>query len=121
VLAALSDDLNSPKAIAELHVIRNRISNAGEGPHAVELAQNLAFLGFDRASFLTWEEKKTAEALKTSGGLDEVAIEKLIGARNAARKTRNFKESDRIRDELKAMRIELEDHKDGTTTWKVVR
>ena len=53
--------------------------------------------------------------------MDEAAIEKLIDARNAARKTRNFKESDRIRDELKAMRIELEDHKDGTTTWKVVR
>jgi cysteinyl-tRNA synthetase len=121
VLAALSDDLNSPKAIAELHVIRNRISNAGEGPHAVELAQNLAFLGFDRASFLAWEEKKTAEVLETSSGLDGAAIEKLIDARNAARKTRNFKESDRIRDELKAMRIELEDHKDGTTTWKVVR
>ena len=121
VLAALSDDLNSPKAIAELHVIRNRISTAGVGPHAVELAQNLAFLGFDRASFLAWEAMKTAEALKTSSGLDEVAIEKLIDARNAARKTRNFKESDRIRDELKAMRIELEDHKDGTTTWKVVR
>ena len=62
---------------------------------------------------------KTAEALKTSSGLDEVAIEKLIDARNAARKTRNFKEADRIRDELKAMRAELEDHKDGTTTWKV--
>jgi cysteinyl-tRNA synthetase len=121
VFAALSDDLNSPKAIAELHVIRNRISTAGEGAHAVELAQNLAFLGFDRASFLAWEAMKTAEALKTSSGLDEVAIETLIDARNAARKTRNFKESDRIRDELKAMRIELEDHKDGTTTWKVMR
>ena len=121
VLAALTDDLNTPKAIAELHVIRNRISDPGVGPYAVELAQNLAFLGFDRASFLAWEAIKTAEALKTSSGLDEVAIEKLIDARNAARKTRNFKESDRIREELKAMRIELEDHKDGTTTWKVVR
>jgi cysteinyl-tRNA synthetase len=87
----------------------------------VELAQNLAFLGFDRASLLAWGAMKTAEALKTASSLDQVAIEKLIDARNAARKTRNFKESDRIRDELKAMRIELEDHKDGTTTWKVAR
>ena len=45
----------------------------------------------------------------------------LIDERNAARKAKNFTESDRIRDELKAMGIELEDHKDGTTTWKVVR
>jgi len=121
VLAALSDDLNSPKAIAELHVIRNRISTAGEGPHAVELAQNLAVLGFDRASFLAWEEKKTAEALKTSSGLDETAIKKLIDARNAARKAKNFKEADRIRDELKAKGVELEDKKDGGTAWRMKR
>ena len=44
---------------------------------------------------------------------------RLIDERNAARKAKNFKEADRIRDELKAMGIELEDHKDGTTTWKV--
>jgi cysteinyl-tRNA synthetase len=121
VLAALSDDLNTPKAIAELHVIRNRIGSAGEGPHAVELAQNLAFLGFDRASFLAWEDKKTAEVLETSGGLDEAAIEKLIDARNAARKAKNFKEADRIRDELNAKGVELEDKKDGSTTWRMKR
>ena len=45
----------------------------------------------------------------------------LIDARNAARKVKNFKESDRIRDELNAMGVELEDKKDGTTTWKVRR
>jgi cysteinyl-tRNA synthetase len=121
VLAALSDDLNTPKAIAELHVMRNRISSAGHDDHAIELAQNLAFLGFDRESFLAWEAKKKAEILGTSSGLDEAAIEKLIDARNAARKAKNFKEADRIRDELKAMSIELEDKKDGTTVWKVKR
>ena len=44
----------------------------------------------------------------------------LIDARNAARKAKDFKESDRIRDELNAMGIELEDLKDGTK-WKVKR
>jgi cysteinyl-tRNA synthetase len=121
VLAALTDDLNTPKAIAELHAIRNRISHAEQGPHAVELAENLAFLGFDRASFLAWEEKKKIEVLESSSGLDEAEIEKLIGARNAARAARDFKEADRIRDLLKAMGIELEDKKDGTTIWKVKR
>ena len=48
-------------------------------------------------------------------------VKSLIEARNAARKTKNFKESDRIRDELKGMSVELEDKKDGTTTWKVRR
>jgi cysteinyl-tRNA synthetase len=121
VLEAVLDDLNTPKAIAELHAIRNRITSAGKGEHAVELAQNLAFLGFGRGSFLAWEEMKKVEALERSGGLDEADIEKLIDARNAARKARDFKEADRIRDELRAMGIELEDKKDGTTIWKVAR
>jgi cysteinyl-tRNA synthetase len=43
----------------------------------------------------------------------------LLEARAAARKTKNFKESDRIRDELATMGVELEDHKDKPTTWKL--
>jgi len=53
------------------------------------------------------------------GDIDETKINTLIEARNAARKAKNFKEADRVRDELKAMGIELEDKKDGTTIWKV--
>jgi cysteinyl-tRNA synthetase len=48
-------------------------------------------------------------------------IDELIEARNAARKAKNFARADRIRNELVAMGVELEDHKDGTTTWKVKR
>jgi cysteinyl-tRNA synthetase len=56
---------------------------------------------------------------------DKVALERkvegLIAARSAARARKQWKEADRIRDELDAMGIELEDHKDGTTTWQVRR
>jgi cysteinyl-tRNA synthetase len=48
-------------------------------------------------------------------------IKELIDARDAARKAKNFAESDRIRDELAAMGVELEDHKEGPTTWKLRR
>jgi cysteinyl-tRNA synthetase len=48
-------------------------------------------------------------------------VKSLIDSRNAARKAKNFKEADRIRDELKAMGVVLEDKKDGTTTWEVAR
>ena len=41
-------------------------------------------------------------------------------ARNAARKAKDFKESDRIRDELAAMGVVLKDSKDGTT-WEIAR
>src|SRR5262249_36594629 len=48
-------------------------------------------------------------------------IDDLISARNEARSARNFAEADRIRRELTEIGIELEDHKDGTTTVKVKR
>jgi cysteinyl-tRNA synthetase len=121
VFAALLDDLNTPKAISELHAIRNRISYAEQGPQAIELGQNLAFLGFSHESFHSWEEKERTKVLEAFKGLDETAIGKLIADRVAARKARNFAEADRLRNELAAMDIELEDHKDGTTTWKVAR
>lgn len=48
-------------------------------------------------------------------------IERLIAARETARKNKNWAESDRIRDELDAMGIVLKDNKDGTTSWEVKR
>ena len=52
--------------------------------------------------------------------LDERAVDALIAARNAARKEKNFKESDRIRDELATMGVVLKDSKNGTT-WEIAR
>jgi cysteinyl-tRNA synthetase len=50
----------------------------------------------------------------------ETKINELIELRNAARAVRNFKESDRIRDELAKMGVVLKDSKDGTT-WEIAR
>jgi cysteinyl-tRNA synthetase len=63
--------------------------------------------------------------LDKSSELDTVAINALIADRAAARARKDFKESDRIRDQLAAMKIVLKDGKDAngnpTTTWEVAR
>ncbi|NJO53692.1 MAG: cysteine--tRNA ligase [Bacteroidales bacterium] len=126
VITALSDDLNTPKMIAEMHVLRNRIRVPQQGEEAEELARNLAFLGFDRARFEAWQKTRERDVLQSLGGIDEAEIGRLIADRLAARKAKNFAESDRIRDELVAKGIALMDAKDPatgelTTTWKVAR
>jgi cysteinyl-tRNA synthetase len=116
VLDALADDLNTPKAIAEMH----KLHSAG---HFEELRAALAFLGFSG-------ERTKIERVRRDGSADKLgptdAIDALIGARNAARKAKDFTEADRIRDELAAMGIELKDAKDPktgefVTTWEVAR
>jgi len=52
--------------------------------------------------------------------INENEVAGLIEARNAARKLKDFKESDRIRDELAQMGVVLKDTKDGTT-WEIAR
>ena len=64
--------------------------------------------------------------LDAQGFAGDNQVETLIAARNTARKAKNFKEADRIRDELAAMGIQLKDAKDPktgevTTTWEVKR
>ena len=108
VLDALLDDLNTPKAIAEMHGLKNAAGRKA-------LAGTLAFFGFRPDELAAWRAK-TAPAPALPIG----EIESRIAARNAARKARDFKESDRIRDELAALGIVLKDSKDGTT-WEVAR
>jgi len=89
VLDALSDDLNTPKAIAEMH----KLHSAGKWP---ELRSALGFLGFssDRAKIARLR-RVDAEAAEVA---DSARVAGLVEARNAARKAKNFKEADRIRD-----------------------
>ena len=64
-----------------------------------------------------WLEKQANQNLTSD---DRAKIETLIEARKTARAAKNFKESDRIRDELAAMGVVLKDSKDGTT-WETAR
>jgi cysteinyl-tRNA synthetase len=133
VLAALKDDLNTPLVIAELHRLGARAlsSVATDMPAdaANDLVGSLLLLGFDRAVDHVRSDDGVREDLERAfrdveareAGLEPASIDALIAARDSARKKRDFAEADRIRKEVVGMGIEVEDHKGGTTTWKVAR
>ena len=75
---------------------------------STELAGGLGLLGFSAVQ----------ERIAAKPPADTQDIERAIAARNAARKSRDFKEADRIRDELLAKGIVLKDGPDGTI-WEV--
>ena len=114
VRQALTDDLNTPQAIAELHGLRNRAAN-GDHLGREELAVSLRFLGLLRENLALWSARK-----RDSRKIDAGQVESLIASRSEARKAKDWAASDRIRDELAAMGVVLKDSKDGTT-WEVAR
>jgi len=114
VIEALSDDLNTPQMIASLHSLRNRAASGAE-PDRNEFAASLRFLGFLSESAAEWKGRK-----QQASGVDAKQVDGLISDRTAARARKDFKESDRIRDELAAMGVVIKDSKDGTT-WEIAR
>ena len=114
VIEALSDDLNTPQMIASLHGVRNSAASGNEQARD-EFAASLRLLGFLSESAAAWNGRK-----QQASGVDAKQIDALISDRTAARARKDFKESDRIRDELAAMGVVIKDSKDGTT-WEVAR
>ena len=112
VLDALLDDLNTAKAIAEMHEYASAL-NATCSPDAkAALLDAGALLGLAQGDPVAWFQ----DAAEGPGAAD---IEAAIQARLAARKAKNFAEADRIRKELAAQGIELKDTPQGTTWVKV--
>ena len=119
VIAALSDDLNTPSAISILHGIAKSVSRNKEA--AGQLKSSLQFMGL-------YDNERAAVF---AGGVDPASIDRLkvrelIEERLAARRAKDFKESDRLRDELFGMGIEIKDAKDPktgelVTNWEVKR
>src|SRR5215469_7462034 len=114
VVAALSDDLNTPKAVTSLHELRAEAAK-GQKAASASLKASAQFVGLLQQPAAQWASFRPA-----SIALDENKVTTLIAARNAARQARNFKESDRLRDELAKMGVVVKDSKDGTT-WEIAR
>jgi len=134
-MSAMGDDLNTPLAIAELHRLSkaarqgaNELASTMAKPGAQmdmstslpdrQLWAGLDLLGIDIRNYdPDWAQKQVQSKVSTD---QTTKIKGLVEARNAARRAKDFKESDRIRDELAAMGVVLKDSKDGTT-WEIAR
>lgn len=116
VIEALSDDLNTPKALAAMHALANEINRSKKNSqHTKMLVKQLHTAGWV-LGLLTHDVKSYFEA-KTSVSPD--VIESLIEQRKQARKNGNFGLADQIRDDLATKGIELEDTREGTR-WRVL-
>lgn len=114
---ALLDDLNTPKALAVLFELAKQANTATDPGTRAQL--KAALIGAGRMIGIL---EMDPEAWFAGGGaashIDGEEIERLIAARNAARKEKNFAEADRIRGELAAQGIQIEDGPQGTS-WRV--
>jgi cysteinyl-tRNA synthetase len=115
--AAMDDDFNTPLAISVLFDLAHAINKirATNPARAAALGATLKSLGGILGLFGC--EPRAFLQGGAAAGLSVEAIEKLIAQRLAARKLKNFSESDRIRDELKALGVILEDGPAGTA-WR---
>jgi cysteinyl-tRNA synthetase len=110
VLDALTDDLNSPEAVASLH----RLAGRTNSPELLKTSANL--LG------LLWQTRSERQASALSEAkIDAAKIDAVVAERARARAARNWAESDRLRDHLAALGVAIKDNKDGATTWEIKR
>lgn len=110
VRAALSDDLNTPQAIAALHELRE-MANGGDTEAAASLRVSGQLMGLFASTAEEWFQQGGGD------GPSAEEIEALIAERQQARKDRDFAKSDQIRDDLASKGVVLEDGPEGVT-WR---
>ena len=114
IMLALSDDLNTPKALAELNLLINRI-NSSNRSEAKSIKGKILATG--KLMGIIQEDPEKWLGYGQTDNLDSKSIELLIKNRNEARREKNFILADNIRNELKSMGIEIEDTENGTV-WR---
>jgi cysteinyl-tRNA synthetase len=123
----MDDDFNTPEALAVLqNILRemNGARDAGDATRVAALGAELralaGVLGLLEVPVAEWARlgKPAGPEENAAGMLADAEVDARIAARAAARKAKDFAASDRIRDELAAAGVILEDKPGGTTVWR---
>ena len=109
ILKPLYEDLNTPGYIANLHKL---FEKANKDENKDLFVSACKFVGLMNETGEQWNEFK-----KKRVSITESEIENMLSLRDKARENKNYKEADRIRDELLDKGVLIED-KDGKTLWK---
>ena len=112
-VAALADDLNTPKAIAELSTLASTANTATRTDAQVAAKAELLAAG----ALLGALQQDPAEWFRASFGAQAAEIDALVAERVAARQAKDYAKSDRIRDDLAARGVEVMDSAAGST-WR---
>ena len=117
-VAAMEDDFNTPEVLAVLFELAKEVNRykASEPDKARQFGGQLLWMAA-MLGLLHQAPESFLRGGSDAAGLDDAAIEQLIQQRLQARKNKNWAESDRLRDELKAQGIVLEDGPQGTR-WR---
>ncbi len=113
-IEALKDDLNTPAAIAELHKLAKQANTVSNEKLREKIKRQLLAAG----NLLGILQQDPATWFRGMGDIDEDEIQALIESRANAKKDKNFKLADQIRDQLTTMGIEIQDRSDGSSTWR---
>jgi cysteinyl-tRNA synthetase len=116
VVEALEDDLNTPKALAEMFAVTRALNRSADADERRRLATGLLAAG-DLMGLLQSDPEAWFAGDSEEGELDADAIEAMLQERERARADRDFAAADAIRDKLSAAGIAIEDGPDGTR-WR---
>ena len=113
-MESLLDDLNTPKVLAQLNTLSNKMSSANNDEKII-IKNNLIAAG--KILGIMLGDPEVWLGYNQSSNPQKGEIEGLINQRNEARRDKDFKLADEIRDKLKQQGIEIEDTKSGTI-WR---
>ena len=119
VLEALEDDLNTPKALAELFGLVRQVNSASDPGTRAGLAQALRAGGW-LLGLLQADPRAWFTGDRTAGDPGDEWIDARVAERQAMRQSRDFAAADRIRDELASLGILIEDSAAGPR-WRRAR